>query len=636
MFIPPFRFRPQFAATFTSIYFTGVFAGNGTMVGVVASPIRWILLIIGGVPEEQLANAIFSISTPLSTFTAQVIDGEAVEVHDLHHTNYEKEMSLSSESDDVQYTLRLYPSPEFYDKRHTLLPLIITIVTGLVIFLLLSLVLLNASYLTMQLERDTTQKLVDSKAKFIRVISHELRTPLQSLRLGLELLGSEVTPTTPNFRAVDVSAMTDIQEDLAGNVDMAVKTLDDLLEYDKLRSGKTTLNEEVTLLPILLEVLAPFKRLAERRQIKVSLVMDTHVHSEASNKKDSGSNIKNLRVRADSERLRRVFYHIMANTLKCIPDGAVITILLSWRCSGDAFCATHQLGTGKHLFPTELQDQSIMVCFETSGDAVAGIDQNFLLRPDLPFDPDMLQVGQGSGLGLCISKLIVEDHGGAMWMTAAEDNTGSSIKVELPLVETGIKIAKHSLIRVIPMQNSSLLANLGKTEETRMENGQRSSNIREEITLYCPPDCNSSVGTIETDEISVLKKVLIVDDSPPIRRLLHRVLTKRGAIVEVACHGKEAVDVISASGHEYGCILMDFEMPVMNGPDATKKIREIGFDSLSLAIVGVTGNTNTEDIEHFKSCGADSVYSKPVSVDVLSKILIAAHCVEKEASKKLN
>jgi CheY-like chemotaxis protein len=81
---------------------------------------------------------------------------------------------------------------------------------------------------------------------------------------------------------------------------------------------------------------------------------------------------------------------------------------------------------------------------------------------------------------------------------------------------------------------------------------------------------------------------------------------------------------------------MDFEMPVMNGPDATKKIREIGFDSLSLAIVGVTGNTNTEDIEHFKSCGADSVYSKPVSVDVLSKILIAAHCVEKEASKKLN
>jgi signal transduction histidine kinase len=276
MFIPPFRFRPQFAATYTSIYFTGVFAGNGTLVGVVASPIRWILLIIGGVPEEQLANAIFSISTPLSTFTAEVVDGEAVEVHDLHHTNYEKEMSLSSESDDVQYTLRLYPSHEFYHKRHTLLPLIITIVTGLVIFLLLSLVLLNASYLTMQLERDTTQKLVDSKANFIRVISHELRTPLQSLRLGLELLLAEVTATSSDMRVPDVNSLTEIQEDLAANVDMAVKTLDDLLEYDKLRSGETALNEEVTLLPILLEVLAPFKRLAERRQIKVTLLFDTH------------------------------------------------------------------------------------------------------------------------------------------------------------------------------------------------------------------------------------------------------------------------------------------------------------------------------------------------------------------------
>jgi hypothetical protein len=46
------------------LYFAGVFADDGSLVGVVASPIRWILLIIGGVPEEQITDAIFSNSKP--------------------------------------------------------------------------------------------------------------------------------------------------------------------------------------------------------------------------------------------------------------------------------------------------------------------------------------------------------------------------------------------------------------------------------------------------------------------------------------------------------------------------------------------------------------------------------------------
>jgi len=618
MFVPPFRFRPAFAATYTSLYFSGVFAGNGTLVGVMASPIRWILLIIAGVPEEQIADVIFSISTPLTTFTAHVIDGEAVEVLDIQHKNFEREVSLSSESDAVQYTLRLYPSPAYYDERHTLLPLITTIVTGVAIVLLLSLVVLNALFLTMQLERNVSHKLLESKAMFIRVISHELRSPLQSLKLDLELLQTELTPRGAEPPPLDVHTLTEIHDDIASNTDMAVSTLDDLLEYDKLKSGSVSASEEVLLVGVLLDVLAPFKQLAVRRQIRLSVQYDTPSQEGSAPESD----VENLRVWADAHRLQRVFYHIMANTLKFIPDGSAISILLSWRHGGEAFCVSH-LGSGERRVPKELHERSVLVCFETSGVAVAGVEQNFLLQPDLPFDPDMLQVGQGSGLGLCMSKMITEDHGGTMWMTAAEDKTGASIKVELPLVEPKMRTSvPGKLSRIFSEKDVEAAVSINRHLE-----------IRHEITLRSP---SASMAAESTRNVSLfssssvrpaLRKVLVVDDSPPIRRLLYRVLTKKGACVEVACHGQEAVDMMSAAGRDFGCVLMDFEMPVLKGPDATQKIREMGFDSATLRIVGVTGNTNAEDVAHFKACGADDVYSKPVSADVLEKLLLSTHCI---------
>ena len=58
-------------------------------------------------------------------------------------------------------------------------------------------------------------------------------------------------------------------------------------------------------------------------------------------------------------------------------------------------------------------------------------------------------------------------------------------------------------------------------------------------------------------------------------------------------------------------ILMDFEMPVMNGPDATKRLRELGCKA---AIFGVTGNVLADDVEHFRKHGADHVIPKPVYV----------------------
>ena len=229
-----------------------------------------------------------------------------------------------------------------------------------------------------------------------------------------------------------------------------------------------------------------------------------------------------------------------------------------------------------------------------------------------------------------------------MWMTAAEDNTGSSIKVELPLVDVILNPFNFQAADVEdPVVHHSLpMVSVLDDEEADLSGGQHYVP-RQEIVLNAPsPDATDVEPILELNDTAdpvTQRKVLVVDDSPPIRRLLHRVLSKLGANVDVACHGQEAVDMVKASGPDYGCVLMDFEMPVMRGPDATQIIREMGFDSNSLTIVGVTGNTNAADIDHFKSCGADDVYSKPVGVDVLSGLLVRTHCLieeEEESGKK--
>jgi two-component system, sensor histidine kinase len=92
-----------------------------------------------------------------------------------------------------------------------------------------------------------------------------------------------------------------------------------------------------------------------------------------------------------------------------------------------------------------------------------------------------------------------------------------------------------------------------------------------------------------------------------------------------ACNGLEAVRMFEedmyateadTSHTPIDTILMDYEMPVLNGPDATKRLRDMGCTAL---ILGVTGNVLEDDIVYFKSMGATDVLAKPVQVSLLDE-----------------
>jgi len=116
--------------------------------------------------------------------------------------------------------------------------------------------------------------------------------------------------------------------------------------------------------------------------------------------------------------------------------------------------------------------------------------------------------------------------------------------------------------------------------------------------------------------------VLMVDDSVPSRSMLSKLLRSRCSKLDEAGDGLQAIQMVETSkveGSPYDIIFMDSEMPNMNGPEATRLIRDkLGYQGL---IIGVTGNALPEDIANFKDHGADDVLVKPLKVSQFDEVL---------------
>ena len=119
------------------------------------------------------------------------------------------------------------------------------------------------------------------------------------------------------------------------------------------------------------------------------------------------------------------------------------------------------------------------------------------------------------------------------------------------------------------------------------------------------------------------KRLLLVEDNDLNREIAFEILNEYGFIVDTAENGKEAVDTISSSKRgEYDLVLMDIQMPVMNGYDATKGIRALEDKVLArVPIVAMTANAFDEDRKAATDCGMDGFISKPINLDEIIEVL---------------
>ncbi|CAN1169754.1 Two-component response regulator 24 [Linum perenne] len=116
-------------------------------------------------------------------------------------------------------------------------------------------------------------------------------------------------------------------------------------------------------------------------------------------------------------------------------------------------------------------------------------------------------------------------------------------------------------------------------------------------------------------------RALVVDDDSTNRMIHQKMLEKVGIVdkLEVASNGKEAVEIVAALGFDYfHLILMDMDMPVMNGIQATKKLRGMGIRSV---IAGVSSRSVEGEIREFIDAGLDDYHQKPLTNAKLLSIL---------------
>jgi CheY-like chemotaxis protein len=241
----------------------------------------------------------------------------------------------------------------------------------------------------------------------------------------------------------------------------------------------------------------------------------------------------------------------------------------------------------------------------TVSDTGAGMSEDQvaqLYRDGVQFNVNQLQAGHGSGLGLFITKGIVEQHGGTLAAASQGVDRGTTFTITLPLYNVPDSELPPNLKHLQLSKSTMVPLVSGSCRPAELRSGG-----------LVPPGSNGNNGKS--------LRILVVDDVFTNRKLLIRLLQIRGHYCDEAKDGQEAVDkvveILKGKDEAFDTILLDYEMPVMDGPTAAKKIRALGSDS---CIVGITGNVLPEVVAFFKQCGANFVCPKPVKMEALEGI----------------
>jgi signal transduction histidine kinase len=268
----------------------------------------------------------------------------------------------------------------------------------------------------------------------------------------------------------------------------------------------------------------------------------------------------------------------------------------------------------------------LAVVVTDTGAGISKQNQLRLFKEIVQFSPEKLQSGGGSGLGLWITSGIMDLHGGRISVFSEGEGKGSSFTVEIPMIRALLQppnsTAAQRTTSVHTMRspttfstaNSNLNGNGNGTpvpftrdrererdkereKEKEKDRQPESSKFLKKIPASARGSSSSMVNASVTTGTTLLSglEVLVVDDSRLNRKMLLKCLISRGHVCTEAGDGLEAIEAVKKRiGHATGCrgkpfdaILMDFVMPNMDGPTATKEIRALGYTA---PIFGVTGN----------------------------------------------
>jgi signal transduction histidine kinase/ActR/RegA family two-component response regulator len=373
-----------------------------------------------------------------------------------------------------------------------------------------------------------------AKSDFLSRMSHEIRTPLNAI-IGM----TQIAKSTDQGDKIK-NCLAQIEN----SSNHLIGIINDILDYNKIESGKLSLDEDYFDLRANLDfVVSMMSPKARERGIDIHLSISNLTHSY---------------IHSDSLRLNQVLINILSNAVKFSPEKSSIEL--------NAREMEYQSGFARFYF--EIVDHGIGISEKKAAK---------LFRPFEQADGSITRNYGGTGLGLAISKNLVEMMGGSLNLQSRE-NEGSAFSFTI----------------VSPAQIPP------RTEAPRSPGETK-------------PEVYDFTG----------KRCLVVDDIEINREIITELLSDTGILIECAGNGQEAVDLFRDSPPGYfDLVLMDMQMPVMDGCTATRAIRYLGReDSETIPIIAMTANVMQEDIRKAMESGMDAHLGKPIELDAMYKVL---------------
>ena len=351
----------------------------------------------------------------------------------------------------------------------------------------------------------------------------------------------------------------DYAETLVKAARLLLAIISDVLDFSKNEAGKLELHPVIfPLRPFLRDTVRLLEPALHEKPLRVTLLIDDAVPDL---------------LLADDVRLKQILVNLLSNAIKfTAPDGSV-----SIRVAVESVRA---------------QMVELHWSVEDTGIGIAAEKLEHIFAPFSQSDTSTVRKFGGTGLGLAIVRQLTAAMSGRTW---AESTLGSGSTFHFT---TLVSLAPA----VIP--------------EVALSAASPEPQAEESVTALAPPRNPAGAGGVRPK-----LRVLLVEDNAVNRKLACAVLAKNGCEVTTAENGAEAVERIRAAAEPFDLVLMDCQMPVMDGFAATAAIRNLQGDARRVPIVAMTALALSGDRERCYAAGMDDYLAKPFEIDDIARML---------------